>query len=250
MKRKLSIALVLAALLALGLAACGRGDDETGTSSTSASSGGSGSTTDEGSTTQEPQESPQPQNQPGGDGSADGSNPDGNAEPQGSPEAEGNPEANGSPGSKQGGQAESGGKPEPAPPPGPKGVREFGETADTSEREAASAVLETYLRARAEEDWETMCGVLTREVVGSLEELASNNPEFKGKNCVELFTAVAKQAPPESVEELAGPIDSLRIEGDRGYAIYAGAGGKEFSIQMLREGGDWKVNSFEAVPLS
>jgi hypothetical protein len=42
---------------------------------------------------------------------------------------------------------------------------------------------------------------------------------------------------------MTGPIDALRVEGDRGYALYHGTKGKDYVMAMKKEDDEWKVSS-------
>ena len=42
---------------------------------------------------------------------------------------------------------------------------------------------------------------------------------------------------------MTGPIDALRVKGDRAWALYHGAMGKDYAIKMEKEDDEWKVDS-------
>jgi len=129
-----------------------------------------------------------------------------------------------------------------------KSIVRFGKPASEAEREAASAVLEPNLKARQEADWTEQCATLSKFVVNQVKK------EFKGKTCVASIESAAKplaKSKPARVDTLGGPIDLLRVEGPRAYALYHGTDGKAYAIRMEREpGGDWKVGALVTTDIS
>jgi hypothetical protein len=129
-------------------------------------------------------------------------------------------------------------------------VATFGKEAGAAEREAASAVLAQNLKARETEDWAGQCASLTAAHVKQMEELAAERSI--GNRCPE---GVGSEAEPiEGTEALradtlSGSIAALRVEGDRGYALYHGDDGKNYAMAMRREGGHWKVASLTTINL-
>lgn len=125
---------------------------------------------------------------------------------------------------------------------GNDGPATFGEAASDEEREAASRVLEENLKARAAADWARQCATLTAIRIAQIE---TDAPNFGGgKGCV---VTLREQAEPLAASKAARantmtePIAVLRVKGRRGYALYHGAGGKDYAMPMEKEGGEWKV---------
>jgi hypothetical protein len=125
-------------------------------------------------------------------------------------------------------------------PGGNNRIPKFGEEADEDEREAASAVLEESLQARAAGDWVKQCETLTTGRVNNVKEGG------EGESCASVLKS---QALPLSGSEavrantMRGPIDALRMEGDRGFALYHGKNGKDYAMPMKKEDDEWKVSS-------
>jgi hypothetical protein len=106
------------------------------------------------------------------------------------------------------------------------------------------------LTAREKEDWATVCASLSKPVLAPIEKLVSQNPEFKGKGCAAIFATASKRGDaPQYKSNFDPPLSSFRVQGSKGYAIYNGTSGGAFALPMLREGGAWKVNSFETMPI-
>jgi hypothetical protein len=120
---------------------------------------------------------------------------------------------------------------------GYKKILSFGREAGPAEVEAAEAVVAAYLRARAELDGEAACSHIGRLSV----RLLSNTPPDL-EECAEGFVATASEIPaPERASTMTDGLASLRVEGDRAYALYHGAKGVDYFIPMVKQGGEWKL---------
>jgi hypothetical protein len=129
-------------------------------------------------------------------------------------------------------------------PGGKNKVAKFGQEASDSEREAASAVLEENLQARAAGDWAAQCSSLSKATIKKVEEGAAALGGEKG--CEKGLEA---QAQPVSATKairantMTGPVAVLRVEGTEAFALYHGAKGVDYAMPMNKEGSDWKVGS-------
>jgi hypothetical protein len=128
---------------------------------------------------------------------------------------------------------------------GPNGkIVKFGQEADTAEREAASSVLEENLKAREAGDWAKQCTSLSAGAIKKLEQEAVRLKA--GEKCAE---SLEYGAEPQSATKairantMTGPIAVLRVEGNKAFALYHGTKGKDYAMQMEKEGGEWKVAS-------
>jgi hypothetical protein len=118
----------------------------------------------------------------------------------------------------------------------------FGGIADGGEREAASRVLERSLKARAAGDWAAQCATLNASMIAKIE--AEGKKLDAGKGCAKSLRAEAEPlAKTKAIRAntLTGPIDVLRVEGIKGYALYHGTKGKDYAMPMEKNGGEWKV---------
>lgn len=133
-------------------------------------------------------------------------------------------------------------------PGGDNSIQNFGSEAPASEREAASRVLESYLSARAAKDFGAECAALARSAAEPLERLAASSAQGKKVSCAAALARLAGSRP-APVNAMTGPIGSLRVQGDRGFALYHGAESIDYVVPMHREGVVWKVGTLEPVEL-
>jgi len=213
-------------LLAFGASACGGGDDSgttSGSATTSQNGGGSTATTQGGGS--------------GGKGGGGGES----AKPGGS----------GSSGAKVAPvRVSGGGSGQFRTPGGDNSIQNFGEEGDESELQAAAEAVHGFYVARAEEDWARACSYLAKSMVAQLEQLAQQAPQLKGKGCGAILHAFTRPLPASARRE-STVVDagSLRIEGERAFLIYYGAGKTVYAISMAEQAGDWKVAALAGVPL-
>ena len=129
-------------------------------------------------------------------------------------------------------------------------IPRFGEEADEEEREAASAVLEENMAAREAHDLEPQCSSLTAGAIKRAEEEAAFREPGPGcePNLEELGTpwSITKEIRENT---MTGPIDALRVKGDRAWALYHGAKGKDYAVKMEKEDDEWKVDSLTTTEL-
>jgi hypothetical protein len=135
-------------------------------------------------------------------------------------------------------------------PGGDNSVQEFGSDAPSSDFENAAAALHAFLDAQADGDWQVACEHISTEVVDSLEQFAAR-AEQPGKSCAQTLDALAGPRTEKSRAEAAiADVGAFRIDGDRGFLLYHGAGDTPYAISMVREEGRWKVAALAGVPLA
>jgi hypothetical protein len=128
-------------------------------------------------------------------------------------------------------------------PSGGAEITAYGKEAVEAERETASRVLEANLKARASEDWAGQCASLSAELIKEIVERAELISGKKGTGSCPEGLEFESEPVPESVlkNPMSGPIDALRVEGSKGYALFHGADGIEYAMPMVEEGGRWRV---------
>jgi hypothetical protein len=218
---RFALSWVAAALIAIGLAACG-GDDSQATETTT---------------------SAQPPSQQIGSNDR--------AEPQPSSNGAGKSKSrgDGTESSDSSGSSDSGGGAAAfRVPGGDNSIQDFGEEADESERDQAAVALQGYLGARAAEDWPTACSYLPSAGRRNLEQLAAKSGKFTG--CPQIIAALSGgQSEEMKATLLAIDVGSFRLEGDRAYILYHGAEEADYFMPMVKEDGEWKVGGLAPSPL-
>lgn len=155
------------------------------------------------------------------------------------------------PGASPDHQDSGGGSEQFVTPGGDNSVQEFGAEADEAEREAAAAALHAFLDARAAGDWAEACERLSADVTDSFEQFAERSAKLRGKGCPELLGTLSGPGTKAARREAAiADVGALRVEGDRGFVLYHGAGETPYVMPMKREDGQWKVASLAGLPIS
>lgn len=133
---------------------------------------------------------------------------------------------------------------------GDNSIQEFGGEAESSEFDAAAAVLHDFLDARAEGNSAAACKYLSKRVVESFEKLAAQQAEKA--SCGGILEALTNPSAKQLMKAEAAKADvhSLRSEGERGFLIYSGLKGTAIAIPMENESGTWKVASIAGTPIS
>jgi len=134
-----------------------------------------------------------------------------------------------------------------------KGARfaSFGQEADEAEREAASAVLEESFEDRAAKEFAKQCTTFSPKLQKVMVERAELITNSKNQTCAKGLELEAEPLPPSVlVNRMSGPIDVLRLQGDKGYALFHGNDGKDYGVQMVKEDGEWKVDELATYDLA
>lgn len=229
-------AALVALLLAVGVVACGGGDDS---DSTATEAAGQQSQTDNGSQDTD-------QGNTGGSGNSDSSSGDsdgGESQSGGGDASDFVPKKH----------SDSGGGGEQFKVKGgDNSVQEFGEEADTEEFDAAAVALHNFLDARAEGNWAAACQYMSNAVIESFEKLASQAKQIEDSSCGGILEKLTNPAAAQSMKEEAekANVGSLRIEDEQAFVIYTGIDGTVMAMPMADEDGDWKVASLAGTPLS
>lgn len=236
---KLLLGTALALLLATGLAACGGDDTDDSTArSTATTTERTAPATvpeDDGSAAKEKE----PRDDSGG--SAGGSD---DAPSGGSDDSASGKDSGSSGGGSGGANPSPEGSESFRVPGGDNSVQDFGDEADEEEREAASKVVVGFLRARAQGNWGAVCSYMAAAALKPIKQLGSRAPQLSGKDCPELLEMLTGSASASTRASTIGSgIDSLRFEGERGFALYHGTDGKDYFIPLINEGGEWKIGA-------
>jgi hypothetical protein len=132
-------------------------------------------------------------------------------------------------------------------PGGDNIVQFFGQEASPAEREAASRVIHSWMKARVAKDWAADCKHLSHIYARSLMRDARQVSGGKAQTCPEALAFFGADASGTSGNTLTGPIDSLRVRGRRAYAQWHGPE-EDWILPLRKENGIWGVES--ASPLA
>jgi hypothetical protein len=129
---------------------------------------------------------------------------------------------------------------------------DFGQEARAVEREAASKVLRENLRARANEDWSGQCSSLSAGLAKNLaerDELITG--EKGGGSCAEGLELEAEPLPSSVLEDpMTGPIEALRVEGNKAHALFRGVEDKDYGMPMIKEDSEWRVSKLTTLQIA
>jgi hypothetical protein len=127
---------------------------------------------------------------------------------------------------------------EPGGAAGAAKAEEFGSEASGAEAEGPEAALRGYLDARANGDWSKACAYVSKELSKFYGRLD------KDGGCAGFVEKTTEGLSADERAALADvEIESVRLEGDSGYVIYADAEGSQQARPVEREGATWKVRS-------
>jgi hypothetical protein len=136
-------------------------------------------------------------------------------------------------------------------PGGDNSVQNYGEEAGAAEREAASDVVVAFLRAREKGDWKGVCAHIYTDTLKPLEAIAERGAEFEGEGCPELLALLTRGAPASARASTIGSgINSLRVDGDRAFALYHGTDGRDYLVPLVDDDGEWKVGTLAPTELA
>ncbi|MGH2976734.1 MAG: hypothetical protein ACRDLL_18005 [Solirubrobacterales bacterium] len=132
---------------------------------------------------------------------------------------------------------------------GDNSVQAYGAESSESARVEAAIVLQAYLNARLQEDWQGACSYLAQRVRAELQELAEK-AQAQGKEidgCAGAMGFLSEGVPQSALGESAAIEKALsfRVGGDQGelgFLLYVGEPESTlYSVPMSPEGGGWKV---------
>lgn len=131
-------------------------------------------------------------------------------------------------------------------PGGDNAVQTFGKEGTKAERAQASETIALWMKARAVQDWKKDCSYFGHGYRREITKDAHGVTHGKVKNCPQALAYFKHEASGDYVNNLDGPIDSLRVgifkgQLNMGWAQYHGNDGKDWIIPVEKEGGRWKV---------
>jgi hypothetical protein len=117
----------------------------------------------------------------------------------------------------------------------------FGQEASVPERKQASRMVVGWMRARSKAAWTKDCSFMSESYKKPLVKDAHSVTNGKVTSCPQALAYFGPEVSGNLVNTTTGPIDSLRAQGKRGFALYHGRGGIDWSVRMERGKGKWWV---------
>ena len=225
---KIAVTLLAAVCAALALSACGGGSDTT--SSTPAEIGTSGVS-----------ENGNGANYGGGE-----SKNAGGGESKPSPEGGGNQEEPEEEESSGGDERSSSFR----TPGGDNSIQSYGDEGDAGERAKATKTITVFYKANENEEWATVCGLLSAKNLSALKQFSEKMKTMNGKGCPEVLALVMTKTQGKAPETIKGGVISLRVKGNTSFALYHGIDGKSYAFPLQLQNGEWKLTGLAPTPLS
>ena len=123
---------------------------------------------------------------------------------------------------------------------------DFGEEGSEEELEASGAAVKAFFVARADEDWPTACAQLAHSMLAKIEHLATTATGLEDKSCPSFLGNFTRLTAKERRDSRVVDAGSLRVQGQRGFLIYYGAGKVVYAMPLNREGDAWKLASLSS----
>lgn len=127
---------------------------------------------------------------------------------------------------------------------GDNSIQTWGLEASSAKRAQATAIVQSYLDARAARDWGRVCSLLAAKPRAEQSRFAG------GVSCAKAMRSFASDASTAALREEAEiEILSFRVGPKYAFLIYRRPDGV-YATALTREGGDWKLISVTPNPLS
>jgi hypothetical protein len=126
---------------------------------------------------------------------------------------------------------------------GDNSIQTWGLEAGSEERGQAAAIVQAYLRARAERDWEEACSYLAEKPRREQEKFAG------GASCAEAMETFASRASDATLaREADTTVLSFRVGGGYAFLIYRRPDGI-YAMPLVPEDGTWRLFLVTANPV-
>lgn len=135
-------------------------------------------------------------------------------------------------------------------PPAPKGsddsIQTFGKEADAAQSAEGAQAVNGFFQGRADGRWADACYYLSSDMGAALAQTAE-----EGADCEASLRNLTEKVPRKALNQQAKVrVGSVRVDGDRGFVVYKGAGGVWYAVPLSKEGGEWKLGALSGLPLN
>lgn len=134
---------------------------------------------------------------------------------------------------------------------GDKSVTQFGQAAAGEEQKEISATVTRYYAKLSSGDANGACAMLGKGIKRQLDMMLSRAPTLKGKGCAGLISAFFNPRNPNAGASLSDVhVLGARVKGDRAFALISTRASRTSALLVVREGGSWKINTLVGFPLA
>lgn len=126
----------------------------------------------------------------------------------------------------------------------------YGQPASASQRAAVSRVVRGYYAALSSGRQAAACKMLTAHIQQLLERSIRRTSLLHGKGCVGAFKLIFGRGGRTSSISPTISVTGVRIQGDKGYALFSTQSLPSAQIRVQRERGAWKIASLIGSPLA
>ena len=139
----------------------------------------------------------------------------------------------------------------PSSPPNqaPPNPVTYGHLASASEQAAVTRVVRAYYAALSSSHEVAACALLTARIQHLLQKSIGRSPLLHGKGCVGAFKLLFGHHGRASAVSPTVSVTGVRVQGNRGYALFSTQSLPSAQIRVEREHGTWKVGSLIGTPL-
>lgn len=129
-------------------------------------------------------------------------------------------------------------------PHGDDSIQTFGNEAGVAEKQAVTATVKRYYAAVAAGDGASACALLSPGLSKSIIQSLGHSAVLRGKGCAGILALLFKHGSAQSGASLADiEVTGVRIKGDRGFALLHSKTMPSGEISVDRENGAWKVGA-------
>ncbi len=119
----------------------------------------------------------------------------------------------------------------------------YGHAANPADRQAITALVTRYDKAVLAADGATGCALSYSLYEEGIVEDYSNHPLVRGKTCGEVMSKLFQREHANITEVMRSKLTVVRVNGERGYAIFGANPEIQRFILIHRESGVWKVEA-------
>lgn len=134
---------------------------------------------------------------------------------------------------------------------GDKSVTHFGQAAGGEVQKEITDTVTRYYAKLSSGDANGACAMLGKGIKRQLDMMLSRAPTLKGRGCAGLISAFFNPRNPNAGASLSDVhVLGARVKGDRAFALISTRASRTSALLVVREGGSWKINTLVGFPLA